>query len=548
MFLSFLAFAQEIKTHYIDSTGKLFVNPGAPVFLYMSTKPDGSGAVKLRSMQPEGNPMHWDGHGPHYLTHLNLYLGRKISFDLFADGRPPRTSPTFDSKQAFQKNSIIYLSGVGVFELAALDENSGVNKIYYSINGDEFILYSKLVNLNKEGEYSLKFYAIDNVGNKEDVGERTLIIDTTPPETELTIEGPRYNEVLSGRSKFSLKASDLVGVKQTYYSIDNGDVYPYKQVIPLSQLTEGEHTINWHSVDIVGNTESTKSFTFFLDNTPPMVFEEIVGNTYMVAGKEFSSGRSQLRVVAVDNKAGVKEIYYSINNNEYKLYEKPIYLSEITGAATIRSYAIDNVENKGISDAHGQQFSMPEVDITGPNIAYSFVGNRFSLRDTVWISPNTKVSITANDKGSGVNRIEYKLNDTQSQLYTEPFTVSQPGMHKANSSAWDNVENLNIISFHFGVDAQPPDIVITWSVKPHRYISEEGQKIPVFAADLKLFIAATDDIVGIDKIFASQNGAKERIVAEPLTGFKKGQNHTVTVRVTDKLGNQSTETVIFMVE
>lgn len=548
LFTCNLLFAQDIKPFYKDSTGKLFVRPNSNVFIYMSTKADGSNAVKITSMQPEGNPLQWDGHGSHQLTHLNLFLGRRIKFDIFADGHAPKTSATFDATIGVQKNEVVYLSGTCAMELASIDENSGIKTIFYSINGSEFKPYASPLNFDKEGEYLLKFYATDNVGNTEDTGERRVIIDATPPVTKLEIEGPRHNEVISNRSVIKLNATDTVGVKETFYSLNNGPEARYVKPIAAGQLAEGEHSISWYSIDIVGNAEQKGAYTFFVDKTPPMVFEEIVGNTYMLSGREFSSGRSQLKIVAVDNKAGVKDIYYSINSNEFVLYEKPIYLSEITGAVTIRSYAVDNVGNKGTSDASGQQFSMPEVDIMGPGISYKFIGSQHKLRDTTWISPQTKVSIIATDKTAGINRIEYKLDDSPTVQYTQAFTVEQTDYHKVSCTAYDNVENLNISSFAFGVDAQEPELFLNFSVKPFKFAIVDGEKISVFSAGVALYIAATDDKSGVSKITYSINESRERTYNEPLNGFKAGVSQVVLVKAIDKLGNERIETVKFRVE
>ncbi|MFP4557351.1 MAG: OmpL47-type beta-barrel domain-containing protein [Bacteroidales bacterium] len=542
------ATAQEADSFHVDSTGKLFVNPGTPVYIYLSTKPDGSDAVKLESLNPEDMPMHWDGHGPHFLTHLNLYLGRKIRFDLYADGIPPKTSPSFDTQKGIQKNDIIYISGVATLELNALDSHSGIRAIHYSVNESEYQSYNQPLVFDKEGEYTLKFYAVDNVGNKEDEGKRIIIVDTTPPETTLDIEGPKHENVVSAKSKLVLNATDEVGVQATYYAINDAKDARYRRAIPMSNLPEGEHTIEWYSVDIVGNEEEPQSFTFFVDRTPPMVFEEIAGNTYMVAGKEYSSGRSQLRVAAVDNKAGVKEIYYSINNKPFELYDKPIFLSEISGAVSIRSYAVDNVDNKGESDASGQEFTMPEIDITGPNISHSFTGKHITLRDTLWIGPETKVNITANDRGSGLNRIEYKINDESSISYQEPFTVKQAGYHKVNITAWDHVENLNVSSAEFGVDANAPELFHNFSVKPYKFIDIEGETIPVFSGGVKLYVAATDDIVGVDRITFSINESKERVYSQPISSFKASQTYSVKLRAIDKMGNEISKTIMFRVE
>ena len=316
----------------------------------------------------------------------------------------------------------------------------------------------------------------------------------------------------------------------------------------MANLAEGEHSIGWYSTDKVGNIEQKQSFSFFVDKTPPMVFEEIMGNTYMVSGKEYSSGRSQLRIVAVDNKAGVNQIHYSINGKPFVLYEKPIFLSEITGAITIRSYATDNVDNKGMSDTQGQQFSMPEVDITGPNINYSLKGKQISLRDTLWIGPSTKIAINANDNGAGVNRIEYRHNEAPPKEYTSAFNLDENGYHNISSTAWDNVENLNVKPISFAVDAIAPEIFCNFSVKPHRKLTEAGTTLDVYPRGVSIYIGATDNKAGVEKITVSINGAREKLYTQPLNGFKSNQVNTINLKAVDLLGNEQTETISFWVE
>ena len=541
-------FAQDVGPFFVDSTGRLFIRPGTPVNLYMSTNPEGTDAIKLQSIEKDDAPIIWDGHGPQQLTHMDLYLGRNVRLDIFVDGKPPVTSATFSVAKGFQRDNTLFISGAAIVELKGFDPNSGVNTIFHSINQSPFEPYRKPLIFDREGEYALSFYSIDNVGNKEDEGQRNIVVDNTPPVTTKAIEGPQHNEVIAFNSQFTLHPTDANGIRETFYSINNAEFLRYIRPIGVRNLPEGEHTISWYSVDMVGNEEEKQTFNFFVDRTPPMVFEEIVGNTYIVAGREFSSGRSQLRIVAVDNKAGVREIHYSINKEPFKLYEKPIFLAEITGAVSVRSYAIDNVGNRGISDAEGQQFSMPEVDITGPDIRYSYTGSRLTLRDTLWIGPKTKVHISANDKGSGLDRIEYRVNDDPPIGYTESFSVTNPGYHRITTTAWDNVENLNIINFGFGVDSKAPEIFYQFSVKPHRIQVEEEETIPVFTSGISIYIGATDDIAGVDRILVSINDAKERPYTQPLTGFRANQTHSVTIRAIDRLGNENEKTFRFRIE
>ena len=55
----------------------------------------------------------------------------------------------------------IYIS-----QIEAKDSCSGVQNIFYSINGGESQVYIEPIRFSDPGEYELKFYAIDNMGNQ----------------------------------------------------------------------------------------------------------------------------------------------------------------------------------------------------------------------------------------------------------------------------------------------------------------------------------------------------------------------------------------------
>jgi hypothetical protein len=66
----------------------------------------------------------------------------------------------------------------------------------------------------------------------------------------------------------------------------------------------------------------------------------VLGKSFFSGGKEFSSGKSRLKLTSFDNKAGVKEVRYSVNNGEYQLYDSPVFLTQSAGNLIIKSYAV----------------------------------------------------------------------------------------------------------------------------------------------------------------------------------------------------------------
>ncbi|HON70432.1 MAG: hypothetical protein KBG14_10800 [Bacteroidales bacterium] len=546
---TFGSFAQdaEKKTFYIDSTGNLYVPLSQPVQIYMGTEPDGSNAVLLKSINKISAPLTWNGSGPQLMSHLDLYKGRKILFELYADGIPPQTSINPKSQNILEQKDAIIIRGGSIIELNATDEAAGVDKILYSINGSSFAPYNTPINLTDDGEYEIKVYSTDKLGNSEPVVSRKIIVDATPPLTEISFKGDKYEDIFSGRAALTLTASDRFGVAGTKVMIDSsGKWTDYKQPIQTANLAEGYHTLTWYSTDRAGNIEVQKNYRFFVDKTPPIVVEEIEGNSYMIGTREFSSGRSRLKVMAVDNKAGVKEIYYSLNNREFKLYEKPVMLADILGTVKLKTYAIDRVNNRSNSEANAQSFTMPTIDITGPELGYRLNGPKLVLRDTLWIGPETKIELLATDREAGVNRIEYALNQGQNKQYLEPFVLTDDGFYKLEFTGYDNVENVNVSGFTFAVDTQAPEIYWHFSVKPIGFEQVESQTLPVYPDNVRIYIGESDNLTATNTIQYSINGSKNQNYNTPITNLKVGINE-LAIFATDALNNTRKETVRFII-
>lgn len=95
--------------------------------------------------------------------------------------------------------------------------------------------------------------------------------DTTPPITTATIDGTLGNNGWY-RSDITISLNptdDNSGVEKTEYSFDNVSWNLYSSPIVVS--TEGERTIYYKSTDNAGNVESTKSQSYKVDKTAPII-------------------------------------------------------------------------------------------------------------------------------------------------------------------------------------------------------------------------------------------------------------------------------------
>lgn len=85
-----------------------------------------------------------------------------------------------------------------------------------------------------------------------------------------------------------------------------------------------------------------------------------------------------MKLTAVDNKSGVKEIRYSIDGKDFEVYDQPFYLPSISGAHTVRYYSIDNMANQTVGrkgsgyEEFKHNVSKVYLDLTGPSILYSY--------------------------------------------------------------------------------------------------------------------------------------------------------------------------------
>lgn len=548
LFVSLGVAAQnEERTIYTDSVGNIYVRPNSPLRLFIGTKIDGSNAVEMHSMNGKKQALIWNGSGLKSLKHVDLYLGRSINFILHADGIAPTSAMKINAFKKSPTSDTIYIKSGAVIELNASDKGSGVQSIMYSINSETPKQYNQPIILDSEGKYNLSVYAVDNLGNKEDQVTRNFIVDNTPPTTALSIEGDQFENIVSGRSRIVLTTTDSYGIEQTSYQIDSTKKMKYVNPIKTARLTEGEHSITWFSTDRVGNIEAVQSYSFFVDKTPPLVFEEVIGNTYMIGNKEFSSGRSQLKIAAVDNKSGIKEIFYSLNGKEFTQYDKSVTLSEIMGTIKVNSYAVDKVNNRSQSGTSTETFNMPIIDITGPRLSYKLIGTKIVVRDTTWISPTTKIQIQASDREAGVNRIIIRINNSDETTYTQPFAIENGGFYDLKCTAFDHVENLNFLNFKLGVDSSAPELFTHFSVKSHSSIEVDGETIPIYYSDVKLFLAATDNLSGNVSISYSINGNKPLIYSGQVQVFTPEKLNTISITATDKLGNSTSQTLKFWI-
>ncbi|MDR0713837.1 MAG: hypothetical protein LBF89_06225 [Bacteroidales bacterium] len=561
--------AQEViqseKSAYRDSLNRYYIQTEQPLYLYLSTKPNDTNPTPIpnsnsHTKKNEPEPMYLDGNGVHTIHHYDAICHQRVIFYVHADGTAPVTRSIFNGTVSTVKNYTYYGKDISV-ALLAKDDMSGVAKTFYSMNGAPYKEYTGSIETQK-GTNTLKYYSTDHVGNMEKPVEKTFTVDNQAPVSYHTIMGISLSgNIVSPLSVIYLEATDDVsGVAQTFYRFDDGNELLYNgKNIPFGQLAEGEHTLYYYSADKVNNRENPRSITFFFDKSGPIVATDILGDKFIVNDLVYFSGRTKMKLTAVDNKTGIKETKYSINGNAFVTYTTPFYLPSKPGIHVIRYYAVDSLGNSTSPHKNGDPvgnngnetmeykhiINKIYVDLTGPSLAYKYKGPVFTARDTVFISSTTEIIISGHDNESGLQKLMYTLDKNPTEIpYQNHLTIPTSGKHNMEIIGYDNVNNRNIKSLVFVVDNEPPDIQNVFSVDP---IGTENE-VPVCPPYVQLFVAPTDNLTGISKINYSVNKQPVKEYLKFIDGFQEEQSYEVKIIVSDKLDNVSEKTVRFNVK
>jgi len=133
--------------------------------------------------------------------------------------------------------------------LSSTDAVSGVSASYYSLNGKSFEKYTHPVTLEDDGNYTLAWYSVDQVGNREKEQERKFALDNRAPVTTFSIDGMMNKNYVSSKATIVLKSTDeLSGVKTIYYRINQGQEVPYTVLFLRAGWQTGKaafHFMQW---------------------------------------------------------------------------------------------------------------------------------------------------------------------------------------------------------------------------------------------------------------------------------------------------------------
>lgn len=254
--------------------------------------------------------------------------------------------------------------------------------------------------------------------------------------------------------------------------------------------------------DNAGNSYTTSDY-LKIDRTAPEVSRFVINGAVNTSGSDsngsddrygfFFDGNGSIEVMVSDAgiTSGVQSIYTKLDNSEWVEHKVNTHAgtASVTVAVpakykgTIRAYAVDNVSNKGnenmpdglVSEDNGTHTNSQRIDITLPTT--SFTDNK----GLPLYSGDTKADVLLGCNWSGIQKVEWGINDRTYEVITSPTNVIDKDKNLSLSMSkilsmegnankmrlWVKVTDMtNHVSENFkefSIDKDAPVITLTWN-------------------------------------------------------------------------------------
>lgn len=303
--------------------------------------------------------------GEHKVTYYSMDMvanqESERTYTFYIDRAAPEVVASMEGDQ-FESNGKIYVSSRSKVKLSATDNKAGVKNLSFQINGSQEERYTAPFELPQtQGAHSLVYFGTDEVNNNFRTTRNTsskelksINLDLTAPTLTYRFDGNSYasrdTSFVTSETEIVLTALDKEsGLKEIGYTINGGTKKIYSE--PFNIVEEGFYVIEFTGQDQVNNAESM-SFSFVVDNTGPKIETilsmEPVGTISLDDLSDnlavYSAG-VKLYLGATDGMIDTESIYFSFNDENEKLYTKPVSIAQ-KGMNSFKVRALDKLGNE----------------------------------------------------------------------------------------------------------------------------------------------------------------------------------------------------------
>jgi hypothetical protein len=398
---------------------------------------------------------------------------RSTTLNLTIDTDGPIITPSITGTEG---NNNWYVSDVDVTATVS-DSVSGMDGTL-KISVDGGVWTTELPIHFTEGEHTVDLRAYDEAGN-ESIKTLTINADTTPPVLSTSTTGTLGNS--------GWYVSDTTTTITATDSTSDIDRIEYKQNGAAWQSgasvlsTDGVNAISVRVYDQAGNSASD-SLEVKVDTVPPTVMPVVPTPTGLDSW--FVSVPVVISPNGTDATSGLLSALVSTDE---KTWKDSLALSDGLYTASFRS-----------EDVAGNTTSIPldlKIDATKPTLEISTSG---TVRTNGWYTSQTTTTFKADDKTSGVDRVEYSQNNSAWQTGTS--VVSKDGINSILVKTYDKAGNMLSNQAQVKVDTGMPTSTFTSPAN--------GSTDTLARNTLPLAGVASDTLSGIASVELSYDGGK----------------------------------------
>jgi C1A family cysteine protease len=413
-------------------------------------------------------------------------------------------------------NNDWFVSDVDI-NISAFDLTSSIREIKVRTDTGNWSIYNGNISVVENGSHTVEYYAVDDLGNQEQVKNVTFKIDRELPETITNLSGDVGNhQWYISTVNLTLNSFDNIsGVKHTFYRVNKGPWQNY--TFNLTFDLNGYYFVEYYSIDLAGNSELVKNLSLKLDLSPPYTWR-------VVNGENGSNGWFVSEIVieldAGDEMSSIEKLLYRQDQGDWVDYIDQIFLLD-DGIHLLEYYSIDNAGNSDI--INNVTFKIDRIE---PVTRFEIKGG---TENNGWYNSNLTLNLTGTDITSGIASIECRQDGNSWSQYGSDQDVSGEGIHLLEFQSTDNagnVEPLQILSVC--IDYSPPS---SWA----KITGEMGEN-DWYTSNVSIELNGADKVSGLEMIRYSINSGKWQDYSGEIFKMIEGAN-TIDFYSIDLAGN-----------
>ncbi|MEK7384533.1 MAG: hypothetical protein AAB262_14780, partial [Elusimicrobiota bacterium] len=309
---------------------------------------------------------------------------------------------------------------------------------------------------------------------------KTAPVDNLPPRTAFAAGAPRHGAspvYVAATTTLGFTSEDDkavegdglgLGTARTFFAIDAGSFTAYSGTFTLTAL--GTHTLQFYSVDVLGNAEVVRSTQVAVDGLPSRTAVAF-GEPKFTGDRLYVSSATLIEFSAADDLAeagdgvgvGTAQTLLSVDAAAFAAAASTVSLS--TGGAHVLSwFSRDLVDNAELVAS-----TSVVVDLTPPLTVLLISSPSVAQASGTVVGPATVLRFSAQDAASGVKDTFLALSTGVFALAPATFTLTgADGARVVEFYSRDNVLNTEpVVSAAVLLDAKPPVSTATIGLPLH---------------------------------------------------------------------------------